>query len=332
MSITQEPVRWGVLSTAKINDRFLAGAQAAAGAQILAVASRDGERARAYAQEREIPRAYGSYDELLGDDDVQALYIPLPNALHVPWTLRGLQAGKHVLCEKPISRRRADAQRVVDLAVERELRVSEAFMYRHNPQIARLSALVHEGAIGELRAVRAHFSFNLTDADNVRLSAELDGGALMDVGCYCLSATRLLAGEPELVSALAVMSGEGIDMRFVASLRMPGGVLAHFDCGFDFAFRHELEAVGARGTAILRDPWHGSAPGIELRTDAGEEHVEIEFVDPYRLEVENFSAAVAGREPLLIGPEEIVAQASAVEALYAAADSGRAVVPGAEAR
>ena len=332
MSISHEPVRWGVLSTAKINDKFLAGARAAAGAQILAVASRDGERARAYAQERGIPRGYGSYDELLADADVQALYIPLPNALHVPWTLRALEAGKHVLCEKPISRRRADAQRVVELASERDLRVSEAFMYRHNPQIRRLSALVQEGAIGELRAVRAHFSFNLTDAGNVRLFAELEGGALMDIGCYCLNATRLLAGEPELVTAVAVMGGEGVDMRFAASLRMPGGVLAHFDCGFDFAFRHELEAVGAQGTASLRDPWHGSAPGIELRTDAGKEHIEIEFVDPYRLEVENFSAAVTGGEPLLIGPEEIVAQASAIEALYAAADSGRAVAPSGEER
>jgi D-xylose 1-dehydrogenase (NADP+, D-xylono-1,5-lactone-forming) len=329
VSISDEPVRWGVLSTARINDKFLAGAQTAGGAEVLAVASRDGERARAYARERGIPRAYASYEQLLGDDDVQALYIPLPNALHVPWTLRALEAGKHVLCEKPISRRRADAQRVVDRARERELFLSEAFMYRHNPQISRLCALVQEGAIGDLRAVRAHFSFNLTDPRNVRLSAELEGGALMDVGCYCLSATRLLAGEPELVSALAVTSDAGIDMRLVASLRMPGGVLAHFDCGFDFAFRYELEAVGAWGTATLRDPWHGTAPGIELRTDAGEEHVEIEFVDPYRLEVENFSAAVAGREPLLIGPEEIVAQAGAIEALYAAADSGRAVAPGA---
>jgi xylose dehydrogenase (NAD/NADP) len=121
-------------------------------------------------------------------------------------------------------------------------------------------------------------------------------------------------------------------MRFAAALRMPGGVLAHFDCGFDFAFRHQLEAIGAHGAATLRDPWHGNAPGIELRTDAGQEHIEIDFVDPYRLEVENFSAAVTGREPLLIGPEEIVAQARAIEALYAAADSGRAVAPSAQAR
>jgi predicted dehydrogenase len=322
-------VRWGVLSTAKINDKFLAGAQGAAGVQILAVASRDGGRARAYARERDIPRAYGSYEELLGDAELDAVYIPLPNALHVPWTLRALAAGKHVLCEKPISRRRADALAVAQLARKRGLQVSEAFMYRHHPQIRRLTELVDGGAIGALRAVRAHFSFDLTDAGNVRLSGELHGGALMDIGCYCINAARLLAGEPELVTGMAVMGGDGVDVRFAGAMQMPGGVLAHFDCGFDFAFGHGLTVVGQRGTLTLRDPWHGVAPGLELSTDSGEERIEVESVDPYQREAEHFSAAVRGRGPLLIGPDEIVAQASAIEALYAAAQRGRALTPGA---
>jgi predicted dehydrogenase len=327
VSTSQEPVRWGVLSTAKINDMFLAGALSATGVETLAVASRDGDRARAYAQERDIPRAYGSYAELLADDDVQALYISLPNALHVPWTLRALEAGKHVLCEKPVSRRRADAQRVVELADDRGLLVSEAFMYRHHPQIRRLGELVADDAIGELRAIRANFSFELTEPGDVRLSHELDGGALMDIGCYCLNVARLLAGEPELVAAMAIVGGDGVDMRFAACLRMPGGVLAHFDCGMDFAFGYGLEVIGSRGTLTLRDPWHGVSPGLELRSPAGEERIEVHDADPYRLEAENFSAAVQGRERLLIGPEEIVGQASAIEALYAAAASGRAVAP-----
>ena len=147
----------------------------------------------------------------------------------------------------------------------------------------------------------------------------------MDIGCYCVNAARLMAGEPELVTAMAVSGGDGVDLRFAATMQMPGGVLAHFDCGFDFAFGHGLEVVGQRGTLTLRDPWHGVSPGLELRTDSGEERIDVEGSDPYRLQAENFSAAVQGRAPLLIGPDEIVAQASAIEALYAAAQPGRAV-------
>ena len=323
---SQEPVRWGVLSTAKINNAFLRGAAAAENAEVIAVASRDGERARAYADERGIPRAYASYDELLADGEVEALYISLPNALHVPWTLKGLQAGKHVLCEKPVSRRREDAVAVARAAGERGLVVSEAFMYRHHPQIARLRELVDGGAIGPLRAIRSHFSFNLTEPGNVRLSAQLDGGALMDVGCYCLNATRRIGGEPELVSAVATM-GNGVDMRFAAVMQLPGGVLGHFDCGFDFVFGYGLEVVGEAGAITLSDPWHGREPSIVVRTADGASPVHVAAADPYALEVANVSGAVRGSGELLIGPEEIVAQAAAIEALYAAADSGRAVAP-----
>ena len=149
----------------------------------------------------------------------------------------------------------------------------------------------------------------------------------MDVGCYCVSATRLLAGEPSRVSAFATMSN-GIDMGFAATLEMPRGVLAHFDCGFDFMFGYELQAVGDHGTLTLRDPWHGRTPGLELRTDDGEERVEIDVVDPYCLEVENFSAAVRGRDSVLIGGDDIVAQAAVIEALYASAQTGAAVSVG----
>jgi predicted dehydrogenase len=317
-------VRWGVLSTAKINDAFLTGAQAADGAEVVAVASRDAARARAYAGDRGIPRAYGSYEELLADGEIDVVYNPLPNSLHVPWTLRALEAGKHVLCEKPVTRRRADAERVVSEAAARGLVLSEAFMYRHHPQIRRLRELIDGGAIGELRAVRSNFSFNLVDPGNVRLDPALDGGALMDVGCYCVNATRFLAGEPVRVAGFATMAG-GIDMRFAGALEMPGGVLAHFDCGFDFMFGYELQVVGEQGVATLQDPWHGRAPGIGLRTESGEEQITVQAVDSYRLEVENVCAAVRGRAPVLIGGEEIIAQAAVIEALYAAAASGATV-------
>jgi predicted dehydrogenase len=180
-------LQWGVLSTARINDAFLAGVAASQRGRVLAVASRDADRARAYAAERQIERAYGDYEALLADPDVQAVYISLPNGLHLDWTRRALQAGKHVLCEKPLGRRAADVAAAFELAAREDRLLMEAFMYRHNPQTARLRSLVADGAIGRLRLIRASFSFPLADAGDVRLSRGLDGGGLMDVGCYCVN-------------------------------------------------------------------------------------------------------------------------------------------------
>jgi xylose dehydrogenase (NAD/NADP) len=314
-----EPVRWGILSTARINDKVLAGAREAAGFSVLAVASRDAARARAWAAEREIPRAYGSYEELLADPDVEAVYNPLPNALHVPWTLRALQAGKHVLCEKPFARTAAEAERAYALAAERGLLLSEAFMYRHHPQIARLLSLVAEGAVGRLRLVRAQFSFPLAEASDVRLSAALEGGALMDVGCYCLHAARTLAGEPSAFAAVQEHGGDGVDVRFAAALRFPDGVLAHFDAGLDCAERDELEVVGEAGTLWLDDPWHGVRPGISLVRGGAVQEIAVPAANPYRCQAENLCAAIRGEAELLLGAADGVAQARAIEALYAAA-------------
>jgi predicted dehydrogenase len=318
-----EPVRWGIVSTALINDKFLPGAQAASGAEVLAVASRDPDRARVYAPEHGIPRAYGSYEALLADPDVEAVYIPLPNALHVPWSIQALEAGKHVLCEKPLGRRADEVERAFAVAAANERLLSEAFMYRHHPQTRRLTELVAGEAVGELRVVRSHFSFHTAAETDVRLSAALDGGALMDVGCYCVSASRLLAGEPEAVAAIQEVGGDGVDVRFAAVMRFAGGVLAHFDAGLDFADRFELEVVGAEGTIRLRDPWHCVEPAIEVDRGSGVERIEIERANPYQLEAENFSAAVRGTAQLLIGAEDAIAQARAIEALYRAAESGQ---------
>jgi predicted dehydrogenase len=319
MTARAEPVRWGILSTANINRKFLAGAREAPGVEILALASRDADRAQAYASERGIPRAYGDYDQLLADPDVEAVYIPLPNALHVPWSLRALEAGKHVLCEKPLARKAADAREAFALADARGLCLSEAFMYRHHPQIRRLTELIDGGAIGALRAVRAHFSFPVAHPGDVRLMSAMQGGALMDVGCYCVHAARMLAGEPERVTAVEVIGGDGVDLRFAAAMHMAHGVVAHFDAGLDFADRYELEVVGSEGVLRLPDPWHAGAPAIELRGPEGTERIEIERVNSYGLQAENFSAAVRGDGAPLLGAQDGIAQAQAIEDLYRAA-------------
>jgi xylose dehydrogenase (NAD/NADP) len=314
-------LQWGILSTARINDRFLAGAAQSAALEVLAVASRDEERAGQYAHEHGIERAYGGYDELLADPDIEAVYISLPNSLHLEWSRRALAAGKHVLCEKPLGRRAADVEAIFDLA-EREGRLlMEAFMYRHNPQTARLVELVRSGAIGRLRMIRGAFSFALTDDANVRLSTELEGGALMDVGCYCVNAARLLAGEPELVSGHQVTGGDGVDVVFVGSMRFAGDVLAHFDAGVTLASRDELEVVGDQATLFLDDPWHCADPVIELRRGGTVERIAITPVDSYRLEAENLSAAIRGEAEPLLGRADAVGQAAAIEALYEAAEN-----------
>jgi xylose dehydrogenase (NAD/NADP) len=325
--MASDPVSWGILSTARINDKFLAGAREAADAEVVAVASRDQARAERYAREHGIERAHGDYDALLADPAVEAVYISLPNSLHVEWTVRALEAGKHVLCEKPLSRRVAEVERAFDVAEHEGRLLMEAFMYRHNPQTKRLVELVNDGAVGRVRVIRSSFSFLAADPANVRLSTGLDGGALMDVGCYCVSGTRLIAGEPERVAAEQALGGRGVDVAFAATMRFSDDVLAQFDAGLALAARDELEVVGEHGSLFLDDPWHCRAPVIELRGEDRFERIEVPVADSYRLEVENLSAAVLGEAAPLLGREDAIGQARTIEALYEAAGTGRTVAP-----
>lgn len=319
-------VKWGILSTARINDLFIAGARRSPDAEIVAVASRERERVEAYARERGIERAHASYEALLADPDVEVIYVSLPNSMHVEWAIRALEAGKHVLCEKPLSRRTTEVERAFEVAEREDRLLMEAFMYRHHPQTRRLAELTAEGAVGRPRLVRGAFSFAARDAANIRLSQSLDGGALMDVGCYCVSGARLIAGEPERVSAQQSIGGDGVDVVFAGTMRFADDVLAHFDCGLALASRDELEVVGEDGSLFLDDPWHCREPVIELRR-SGEpvERIEIEPIDPYLVEAENMSAAARGGAAPLLGRDDALGQARAIEALYEAAVEERVV-------
>jgi xylose dehydrogenase (NAD/NADP) len=319
------PVRLGILSTAHINRLVIPMAHASDQIELIAVASRDQRRADEYAREWGIERAYGSYDGLLEDGDIEAVYISLPNSLHCEWSIRCVDAGKHVLCEKPMSRRVREVEETFDAAERAHRILMEAFMYRHHPQAARLEQLVGEGAIGELRLVRSCFSYGLYDPDNIRLRTDVEGGSLMDVGCYCVSGSRLLCGEPERVSGEQVIGPSGADWVFVGTLRFPGDVLAQFDCGTSLSDRDELEAVGSEGSLFLDDPWHATSPVIELRRDGGVERIELDPLDPYRLELDNFAGAIRGDVEPLLGREDAVGQARVIEALYRSAASGEVV-------
>jgi D-xylose 1-dehydrogenase (NADP+, D-xylono-1,5-lactone-forming) len=320
-------MRLGIVSTADINRKVIPGAHASDKVELVAVASREQRRAEEYASAWKIPRAYGSYEALLEDPDVDAVYISLPNTMHREWSIRSLEAEKHVICEKPFSRHPADVEEAFDAAERSGRLLTEAFMYRHNPQTARLAELIREGAIGELRVVRSAFSYSLYDPDNIRLRTDVDGGSLMDVGCYCVSGSRLLAGEPESVYGQAHTGPTGTDWVFAGALRFPGDVLALFDCGTSLPERDELEAIGTEGSLFLDDPWHAGMPVIEVRRSDGVERVKLDRVDSYRLELENLADALAGEAPLLLGREDAVGQARTIDALFRSAETGTSVSP-----
>jgi xylose dehydrogenase (NAD/NADP) len=321
------PVRWGILSTARINRRVVPRLQESPESELVAVASRDPARAGAYAAEHGIPRAHGSYEALLADPEIEAVYVSLPNGEHVPWSIRALEAGKHVLCEKPLTRRRAEAERAFDAAGRAGRLLVEAFMYRHHPQTLRFQELLRGGAIGEVRHVHASFSFPLSDETNVRLRPELDGGALMDLGCYCVSGARLAAGaEPVEASAHQVVGPTGVDVRLAGTLVFPDGVLAQIDCGFDLAFRSGLEATGTEGSLRAAYPWTCSEVGLELRRGGEVQRLEVENPDRYRLQGDNVSRAIRGLEEPLLGRADALAQARAIDALHASAAAGGAPV------
>ena len=315
-------LRLGLLSTARINDAIIAAAAASPQVEVVAVGSRDAGRAAQYAAERSIPRSHGSYEELLADDGVDAVYVSTPNGLHAPWARAALEAGRHVLCEKPVDSDPEVVEELFALAAQRGLVFTEAFMWRHLPQTQAVCDLVAQGAAGELRMIRIWSGFMLEREGDPRLDPAQQGGALMDIGCYCVSAARLLAGEPDAVTAQAVRDAsrpDGVDMRVAATMRFPGPVLAHFDCAFDLPMGFGLQVVGSEAVIEVDDPWFGVQPGIRVRAADGTiEEIAPEAADPYRAQLEDLAGAIAdGRRPLL-DRAEVVGQARSLQALLRA--------------
>jgi predicted dehydrogenase len=320
------PVRLGLLSTARINDAILTAAALSREVDVVAVGSRDAARADAYARKHGIARAHRSYDALLADPDVDAIYVSLPNALHAEWTLRCLAAGKHVLCEKPFSRHAQDVVEAFDAAHAAGLVLMEAFMYRHHPQTRKLRELVRGGSIGELRAIRSTFEVRLDDRDDVRFDPALDGGSLMDLGCYCVSVSRLLGGEPTSVVGMQRTGPTGVDVGFTGTLELAGGVQATFACAFDRPYSTRVDAIGSEGVATVSEPWSCREHAVELRRGACRAaRVDVEDVDRYRLQLENFAAAARGDAEPLLGRDDALGQARTIEALYSSAEEGGAV-------
>lgn len=318
---TNYPLRLGLLTTARVNERIIAGAAASDTVDVVAVASRSEARAVDYARRHGIQRAYGSYTALLEAPDVDAIHVSLPNALHVEWTLAALRAGKHVLVEKPFTQSAEEAERCFDAAERAGLVLNEALMWRHLPQTQRLVERVQAGEIGDVRLIRASYSSPVEQRGDWRWDRQLQGGALMDFGCYCVSAIRLLAGEPSAVAAHAVVAPSGVDARLAATLQLADGVLGLFDCAFDLQRRRTLEVVGSRGMLAAPNAWYPTeGPGLELTAADGRQEIEEpESRNPYQLELKDFAAAIATHRPTLLGRADGVAQAATLGAIAAAA-------------
>lgn len=324
--ITQN-VRWGVLSTANIGRRAVIPAIHQAGnGELIGVASRDADSARKFADELNIPRSYGSYAELLADPDIEAVYIPLPNNMHREWTIKAAEAGKHILCEKPLALDAAECAEMEAAAQQHNVLLMEAFMYRFHPQTVRVQELLRSGAIGDVRLLHASFSFRLTNPANIRLQPDLGGGALMDVGCYCVNVSRtLFEAEPVEVQAFATWSTSGVDELLAGSLRFADGRVAQFDCALSLARRETYEVVGTTGTIeapVAFLPGLGDATLHLRRSGQADQAETIPGVDEYRLMVEHFGDCVRGQSPLRYPPSEAAANMRVIEALYRSARNG----------
>ena len=313
-------LRWGLLSTAPINRHLIPAIRAAGRAELLAVASRSQDTAAAYAAEWGIPRAHGSYEALLADPDVDAVYISVPHSLHAEWTVRAARAGKHVLCEKPLTLSIADCDRILLAVQEAGVVATEAVMYLYHPLMHQVRRLVSEGIVGEVKLVRGSFCFFLSRPDSTRLQPELGGGALWDVGLYPVSFARWIMGEPEAVQGWQTLGASGVDETFAGLLRFPHGVLGVFDCGFRSPYRTVVEVSGTTGTLIVQRPFNINAETrLLVRRENSQEDILFPPGDPYQCEVEALTAAVLDGVPLAVPLTWSRANVATLAALYESA-------------
>ena len=332
-----EKVRWGVLGAAKIAvEKVIPAMQQGDWSAVAAIASRDVEKARAVAQAKGIPKAYGSYEELLADDDVEAVYNPLPNHLHVPWTTRAAEAGKHVLCEKPISLSLVEARTLLAVRDRTGVKIQEAFMVRTHPQWLGTRALIAAGRIGELRAVTGFFSYFNRDPANIRNRPDIGGGALMDIGCYPVTLARFIFGaEPHRVLGLIERDPEmGVDRLTSALLEFPAGQ-ATFTCSTQLVPYQRMQLFGTRGRLEVEIPFNAppDRPTRILVDDGsdlfggGVETEEFPACDQYTIQGDLFSKAIRehGAQPIPL--EDAVNNMAVIEAVFRSAESGRWEVP-----
>jgi xylose dehydrogenase (NAD/NADP) len=326
----RQGIRWGILGCARIGDTVVPAIQACPGHRVVAVASRSQHRAAEAAARWRAPRWYDSYGRLLDDPEVDAIYLPLPNALHAEWTLKAVRTGKHVLCEKPLALSAAEVDQVSAEAERAGVLVMEAFAYRHHELTDRVVELVREGAVGRPRIVRGTFTFLLTREKDVRLQPDLGGGSLWDIGCYPVSYARAVLGEePAEAHGRRTTGPTGVDVDFSGQLTFPSGAVLELDCGFLKPYRTRMEIAGSRGAITVERPFRpGLREEVAIAVDGGIKKLTILGSDPYVAQVEAFGDAIAGRRPPRITLADTRANTEALAALHRSAREGRAVAVG----
>lgn len=337
---------WGLLSTARINERLIPVIRASDRSTLLAVASRTQERAQAYAKRWNIPHAYGMYEQMLADPSINVIYLSLPNHLHTEWAIKCAEAGKHVLCEKPIALTTEEVDRIAQAAEKNGVIIQEAAMMRFHPQTRYLRELVTKEVIGDLRLIRGVFAFTLEDPGDIRLDADMGGGSLWDLGSYCVSFARtVLQGEPVEVSAYQVSGDTGVDLSFSAQMRFPTGTLVHFFSSFQSFAHIEADFLGTEGRIYADIPWanhigatanvwvtrSGNIEGRSTFSDSMEGHMTdtkmYENINAYQCEVDSMVESVLnGAEPI-ISLADSWKNIATIVALHESAQTGKPIGP-----
>ena len=321
-------LRWGLLGTARINRSVISPLRNSPRNRLSAVASRSAEKAHSYADEWKIERHFGSYEALLADPDIEVVYISLPNSLHAEWTAKAIEAGKHVLCEKPFTTTVEEIDVILSLLKVRPRVVAEAFMYRHHPQTLGVKALIEAGKIGEVMTLRGSFSFTQSRGGDVRLNKDLDGGSLWDVGCYPVSYVRTMLGEePVEVFAWQTLGPSGVDEMFAGQLRFASGKVAQIDSGFRVPFRTHMEIVGTEGIIVIEAPFKPLPDSKVYIGKASDqlERVELPSADLYQGEIEDMADAILNGTPPRISLQDSRNNVAALVALYKSAALGKPV-------
>jgi len=331
-----QKVRWGIISTATINDVVIAGIRKAARSELMAVASRDLERAKSYASNRNIPKAYGSYEELLKDDEIDAVYVSVPNTLHRHWAVEAADAGKHVLCEKPLVTTISDFKKLEDAARKNRITLFEAYMYLHHPQTRKTLELIQNGALGKILYINCWFDYYLPDEekDNIRLKRETAGGSLWDVGVYpnSMAITMAMAGAPVEVEAVTRYEGTEVDSSSYGVLRFSNGVITHIAASIKSPFRVGTHIVGKDGFISIERPWKPGLDGkktqiILYTKDDKQEVFKFPGISPYRCEVEAMEACLIDGAKPVISLEQSKNFLLSMLALHESAKKGAPVKP-----
>jgi xylose dehydrogenase (NAD/NADP) len=325
--MARDALNWGLLSTARINRALIPALNDSRRSRLQAVASREAERAEAYARERNIPRAYGSYEALLADPEIDVIYNSLPNHMHADWSIKALGAGKHVLCEKPLALSVSEVDAVAAAARETGRVLAEAFMYRHHAQTLRVQEICAQGGLGKLHLIKGAFTFTLLRAGDIRLKKELGGGSIWDVGCYPISYARMLARE-EPVEAVGwqVLADGGTDATFVGQLRFPSGLIAQIDCGFAAPTRAYMEIVGSDGVLYVPMPFKpGTGETISLRRGDLTETIVVDGGELYSGEVQDMEGAILDGKPTRVSLRDSRGNVAAIVGLLESARSGKPV-------